>query len=56
MRLCWQQDPTRRPTFARINELIDKCLEELAGYVNMEGCLFPEIQLQLNGEELGNKF
>ena len=45
MRSCWQQDPNKRPTFARISELLDKYLEELAGYLSM-GCLFPEIQQQ----------
>ena len=45
MKSCWQQDPKKRSTFSEISKLMDKYLEELAGYMNV-GCLFPEIQQQ----------
>ncbi len=44
MKTCWEQDPEKRPTFSQINELLDHYLEELAGYIDIQTCLFPEIQ------------
>lgn len=44
MKLCWQQDPAKRPTFAKLNKQIDQHLEEVAGYMNIETCLFPEMK------------
>lgn len=46
MKSCWQLDPKLRPSFASINTLLDKYLEELAGYMNVQSFLFPEIRLQ----------
>lgn len=52
MELCWQVDPQKRPRFVKINRMLDKYLEELAGYVSMdsEACLFPEIKQQAAAE------
>ena len=44
MKLCWEQDPENRPTFSAINQKIDRHLEEVAGYMNIETCLFPEMK------------
>lgn len=45
MQTCWLQDPNERPTFAHLNERIDRYLMELAGYVSMgPGICFPELQ------------
>ena len=44
MEKCWKKDPDNRPTFAEINNLIDKYLEDLAGYISMDFNLFPNIE------------
>ena len=46
MKTCWEHDPEKRPTFSQINELLEHYLEELAGYMNIQTCLFPEMQQQ----------
>jgi hypothetical protein len=43
---CWQRDSKLRPSFATINARIDEYLEELAGYMNIQSFLFPEIRRQ----------
>ena len=54
MKTCWKQDPEKRPTFSQINDLLEQDLEELADYVKIQTCLFPELQ-QLQGSGLGKK-
>ena len=54
MKSCWLQDPSKRPTFSSINTLLDKYLEELAGYMHMQSVLFPAIQ-QKRSSEVGRK-
>ncbi len=44
IKTCWEESPEKRPTFSQINDLLDQYLEELAGYINTQLCLFPEIQ------------
>ncbi len=51
---CWLQHPNKRPTFSKLSELLDKYLEELAGYMNM-GCLFPEMQHQQDPKAVQEK-
>lgn len=56
MRSCWLQDASKRPTFTDINTLLDKYLEELAGYVSIQSVLFPAIrQQQKRSSEVGRK-
>ncbi len=50
MTSCWYNDPEERLTFAQISEMLDQYLEELAGYMNIQMCLFPEIQLKQDPE------